>query len=330
MEYRKLIKFGNSSHVISIPKNWINRNNIVKGDTVYFEENDEGDLVVSARDRDERGEKKVVTINIDDLTTKEVELELIASYMKEFSTIIIKGKDIAKREYEVREIIKRLVAIEVIEQTNEKIVAKDFLNIKEVRLEDLRKRLDIVIKSMLHDSKLGKGREYYESLKTRDLDANRFSYLLFRVLRRCIEKPGIKKEVGLTALEVVNEQTLVLTMERIGDLSKRISREDNRTKLSNTEIKELNNIYEGITENYNQAIAAYQKKDYDLSRKVYAENKSTQKTCDKLKGKIRSAEAFKILNLIREMSNNVSLMGEVGIMNSKSTLTTISSEQQAL
>ncbi|MBT3865629.1 hypothetical protein HOF78_00825 [Candidatus Woesearchaeota archaeon] len=303
---------------------------MVKGDTVYFEENDEGDLVVSARDPTEREEKKIVTLNIDDLTTKEVELELVASYMKEFNKIIIKGNDIEKREHEVRDILKRLVAIEVIEQTDKKIVAKDFLNIKEISLEDLRKRLDIVIKSMLHDSKIGNGKERYGSVNTRDLDANRFAYLLFRVLRRCVEKPGIKKEVGLTSLGVVNEQTLVLTMERIADLAKRISREDYKSKLISSEINELNLVYEKVIENYNQAISAYQKKNYDLSRKVYSENKIIQKSCDKLKGKIKSANAFKILNLIREMSNNTSLIGEVGVMNSQSSLTNVSSEQKDL
>ena len=326
MEYRKLIKFGNSSHVISIPKDWLKRNNMSKGDVVYFEEDDKGDIVISSKNPEEREEKKIVNINIDDLSTKEIELEIVASYMKEFNTINIKGKEIKKREKEIREILKILVAIEVIEQTDKKVVAKDFLNIKEIRLEDLRKRLDIVIKSMLHDSKLGNGKGQFESVITRDLDANRFAYLLFRVLRRCIEKPGIKKEVGLTSLEVVNEQTLVLTMERIGDLAKRVSREDSRAKLSSSEIKELNGLYDKITENYNNAINAYQKKDYDISRKVYSENKLIQKSCDKSKDKIKSPNAFKVLNLIREMSNNISLIGEVGIMNSQSTLTNVSFE----
>lgn len=326
MEYRKLIKFGNSSHVISIPKEWLKRNNMGKGDIVYFEEDDKGDIIISSKNPEEREVKKIVNINIDELSAKEMELEIVASYMKEFNTINITGKEIKTKEKEIREILKRLVAIEVIEQTDKKIVAKDFLNIKEIRLEDLRKRLDIVIKSMLHDSKLGNGKGQFESVITRDLDANRFAYLLFRVLRRCIEKPGIKKEVGLTSLEVVNEQTLVLTMERIGDLAKRVSREDSRAKLSNTEIKELNGLYDKITENYNNAINAYQKKDYNLSRKVYSENKLIQKSCDKSKDKIKSANAFKVLNLIREMSNNISLIGEVGIMNSQSTLTNVSFE----
>lgn len=326
MEYRKLIKFGNSSHVISIPKDWIKRNNMSKGDIVYFEESDKGDIVISAKNPEEREQKKIVNIKIDKLSTKELELEIVASYMKEFNTIIISGEEIKEREAEIREILKRLVAIEVIEQTDKKIVAKDFLNIKEIKLDDLRKRLDIVIKSMLHDSKLGKGKEKYESVVTRDLDANRFAYLLFRVLRRCIEKPGIKKEIGLSSLEVVNEQTLVLTMEKIGDLAKRVSREDKKSNLSTIEIKELNVIYESTIENYNKAISAYEKKNYSASREVYTNNKLIQKTCDKLKDKIKSPQAFKVLNIIRELSNNISLLGEVGIMNSQSTLTTISFE----
>ena len=47
MEYRKLIKFGNSSHVISIPNNWLKKNNLNKGDTVYLDENGGKELVLT-------------------------------------------------------------------------------------------------------------------------------------------------------------------------------------------------------------------------------------------------------------------------------------------
>ncbi len=326
MEYRKLIKFGNSSHVISIPKDWISRNNVEKGDVVYFEETDKGDIIISANNREEREKRKVVTLNIDGLSNKEIELEIVASYIKEFKTINIVGKDIPKKEKEVREILKKLVAIEVIEQTDKKIVAKDFLNIKEINLKDLRKRLDIVVKGILSDSRVGLGKKNYKSIFQRDLDANRFAYLLFRVIRRCIRKPGIRKEIGISALGAVNEQTLVLVMERTGDIAKRISRSDAKSELSAAEVKALNAIYDKICKNYNTAIYSYSKEDYDSSRRVYAENKNIQKECDKLKDKIKLPAAYKILNLLRELSNNVSQIGEVGIINSKSTLIKVSEE----
>ena len=61
MEYRKLISFGKSSFVVSIPKPWINKQNLKKGDVLYFEETEEN-LILSAKEK-ETDEEKKTTIN---------------------------------------------------------------------------------------------------------------------------------------------------------------------------------------------------------------------------------------------------------------------------
>ena len=46
MEYRKLISFGKSSYVVSLPKSWVVQNKLKKGDLLYFDEK-EKDLILS-------------------------------------------------------------------------------------------------------------------------------------------------------------------------------------------------------------------------------------------------------------------------------------------
>ena len=320
MEYRKVIKFGKSSHVISLPKIWTDSQNIQKGDVIYFEENDKGNLTISPRDLEERTSRQIVKLNVDGLSLKQIQLEMVAAYIKEFSKLILTGKEISKRSKELRRMMRELMGVEVIEQTKTNIIAKDFLNIKEIKLEDIRRRLDSVVRNMIIDSKLGEGESSYQDVINRDYDANKFSYASLRVIRRGMEKPNVRKATGLSLLELSHEQHIILAMERIGDIAKWISREDCYSKLTKPEIKELNKLHEMVLENYMDAMKAYTKKDYETCCKVVSRNKKIQIECDNSKEKVKSISAFKVAHLIREMSNDIGILGEIGFMNSESNV----------
>ena len=328
MEYRKLIKFGNSSHVISLPKSWLDSQGKNKGDVIYFEENENGDLIISSKEYKDTDEGKNLTINIDGLTEKEIQLEIVSGYIKEFRKIILNGKEIKNKATEIRKILHELIGIEIIEQTKSKIIAKDFLNICEIKLEDLRKRLNSVVMNMIKDSKLGGEEASYKDIQNRDYDANKFTYVLLRVIRRGLEKPNVRKSIGLTKLELAHEQHTVLAMERIADIAKWISRTDNEANLTEKEIEELNKIHSTVLENYRLALNSYIKKDYTNSCKAVSINKKIQSSCDNVKTNLKSSEAFKITHLLREMSNNIAIIGEAGFMNTESTIGKISYEEK--
>jgi phosphate uptake regulator len=328
MEYRKLIKFGNSSHVISLPKTWLDKQGIKKGDIIYFEENEKGDIIISSKEYKDTDEGKNLKIDIDGLTNKEIQLEIVSGYIKEFRKIILTGKEIKTKATEIRKILHELIGIEIIEQTKSKIIAKDFLNICEIRLEDLRKRLNSVVTNMIKDSKLGGEDSNYKDIKNRDHDANKFTYVLLRVIRRGLEKPNIRKSIGLTKLELAHEQHTVLAMERIADIAKWISRTDHEADLTDKEIEELNKIHAIVLDNYRLALNSYIKKDYTKSCNAVSINKEIQASCDKAKINLKSSEAFKITHLLREMSNNIAIIGEAGFMNTESNIGKIFYEEK--
>ncbi len=330
MEYRKLIKFGNSSHVISIPKEWIKKHNIKKGHIIHFQEDEKNNLILSVSNPDDEIKKrKTLSINIDDMTKKEIEIEIIENYVKEFDKIKITGKEITKRDKEIRDLLNELVAIEVVEQTKDRIIAKDFLDIKNVQLTDLERRLDIVIKSILIDSRFGSGKENYENIKNRDYDANKLTYVLLRVIRRGLENPRVAKKLNVNSLELVYKHYVVLAIERIGDLAKRISRLDNQNKFTKQEIKELNTIHDMLRENYNKGIGAYRSKNYEKIKQTFLNNSKIQSACNDLCKKLKpNTNLHNAIHLMREMSTNISMIAEGGLMNTDSTKVTFSYEEE--
>ena len=45
MEFRKLMAFGNSSFVVSVPKAWVEKNRLKKGDVLVVDERDRKSVV---------------------------------------------------------------------------------------------------------------------------------------------------------------------------------------------------------------------------------------------------------------------------------------------
>ena len=48
-ESRKIVKSGNTSYIVSLPINWIRKNELESGNHVEIEESELGDLTISAK-----------------------------------------------------------------------------------------------------------------------------------------------------------------------------------------------------------------------------------------------------------------------------------------
>src|SRR3989344_9551201 len=127
MEYRKLISFGKSSYVVSLPKPWIIQNKLKKGDLIYFDENGTS-LVLKKSDTSLSMPEKEAVINIDGKSDERLQREVNAAYVLNNRKITLKGNELKRNVRKVQQTFQNLMALEVMEQTNDSIVAKDFLN----------------------------------------------------------------------------------------------------------------------------------------------------------------------------------------------------------
>ena len=87
METRKIQSTGGSSYSITLPKNWIELNNLKKNDNVFLKINQNGCLEISSSGKNKKGIKKIC---VDENTPYDnLYRELIASYISGYASIEI-------------------------------------------------------------------------------------------------------------------------------------------------------------------------------------------------------------------------------------------------
>ncbi|MBI4440603.1 phosphate uptake regulator PhoU [Candidatus Woesearchaeota archaeon] len=267
MEFRRLISFGKSSFVVSLPKSWVRRNKLKKSDFIYIAEKDE-ELVLSPKADAQQEEKRSITIDIDGKDYFQIKREIIPAYINHYHTITVVGKELRERSKDVREILHNLVALEIMEQTAEKIVAKDFLNMERIDMGNLMRKMDVIIRAMMSDSILNFEENSYENLKQRDQDVNRLAFLLFRAIRYAYNNPAILKLYKCNNIDLLTAWQLANAMEKFADETKRVARLKRNFKFSRQQQQELLPICREIEKSYLMIMKAYYNSDKGLAYQV--------------------------------------------------------------
>lgn len=280
LEYRKLIKFGNSSHVMSIPTSWLKKNNLNKGDLIYFKENSNNELILSPELKQEEPKDKAITIETKHKDIETVRREIFSAYINNYNTINVVGKGISNNSEFLRDLLDKLVGLEVVEQTSESIIAKDFLNIKEVSIKEIVRKIDIITRSMLHDSVESLNKSLYDSIYQRDNDVNRLTYLVHKVIKVALNNHAIYEHFNIKHDKLVDCWRLTIYLEKIADITKRIARNFKKLKISKEEAKRLKQIYSEIEKEYWSVMKSHFNNDKKLAYETIARRASILKKCD--------------------------------------------------
>jgi len=159
MDVRRIIAFGKSSFVVSLPKKWLDRYHLRKGDVLFM--NQEGDkLIIAPEEKEEVKEERRILLNTSNKTLSRLKREIRASYVHHYDYITLEGKNLSADSNEIIKTAQDLVALEVMEHSGTRIVLKDFLNFRDLHIADYFRKLDITIRSMFADLKDVKFADY--------------------------------------------------------------------------------------------------------------------------------------------------------------------------
>lgn len=266
MYTRKLVKAGPSSHTIALPKEWISKNNLKKGDIVYVADAD-NKLVLSPK---ETTEQPLVTreklIEVDNKTIETIQREITSAYLNNYSLITLSGASIIEKAKAIREVVHNFVALEITEQSSKKISAKDFLNLNEISIDKTVKRIDMMIRTMFEDLFADKSSKLQASIDLRDEDINRLYFLLVRLLKNSLVEQKIAKQLALANKEILSYWQIVHDLENIADCIKKAN-EIITTSAQSTR-KEIIETYKSAQKSYNEAITAYYQNDKSFADKI--------------------------------------------------------------
>lgn len=273
MEFRKLISFGKNSYIISLPKTWVEKNKLKKGDTIYIDENLEGLQINFKEKKKSEQQIRAVIINTKDKPFDQIQTEIVSAYLAGYSIIEIRGENIAKDAPKIKSVLKELAGIELIEETSNKIVVKDLMNMEDISIKVLIRRADLLIRGMIDDLIKSINEDQYESIFQRDVEVNRLVYLTKRLIRFACDNEKIREKFQKKIIDLIMAWKIIGYLEAIGDNTKRTARTLTKVRLKEKSKKELESLIVMVEKRYIDVMKAYHTKDLNLAMGLELEAK---------------------------------------------------------
>jgi phosphate uptake regulator len=285
------VKAGQASHTISLPKEWLDKNKLKKGDLVYLYEKGEKELLITPESKSEEAlPQKDITISIDNKDISTIQREITSAYINNYNTITLSGESITDKTKDIRKILHDFVALEVAEQTAKSIIAKDLLNLKEISVDKTVRRMDMLVRSMIQDSVATiDNPELAQSVVVRDYEVNRAYFLLMRLLKGSLSSKQIAEAFQLTNDKVLSYYYLTINLENFADAAKQLADYLGKEKKK----EKLKNVFSSVEKNYLDAMKAYFTKDRKLADGVALAREDLLKEATELPAGI--AELFKTM-----------------------------------
>jgi phosphate uptake regulator len=318
MDQRKLIKLGNSSYAIALPKNWVDKSGLGKGDNVFLEENSHGEIIVQANYKEPSEEGMEISLNLNNKSDKEIEREISSSYVKGYDTLKIQGLCKEKRKY-AEYLLKSLISFEIIDKDKESIIAKDFFDLKGANLSKFLRRTDNILKGMLEETEevLQKGEANDKKLKELydlDWEINRIYFLVYRIFIKGLNNPSLLNLLKTDNLSLLNKWQIAVKIGELGDEIKGICsliNKKNNKKITSAENEKILLLYKRIRESYSELILGHYNKDTEKIKKVSLYRQELLSKSDKL----LESEDLQVSKIGEKFKNITSLIHELSKLN---------------
>lgn len=221
MPARKAIEMGEGTILVSLPKEWVRRNGIRKGDTLSVEELSARKLMVRPIEGAE-GEPKQITIEYQGDDLNQLTNDVTGAYLLGYDLIQVVWNKVIPREVRagIKETIARLVGLEIMDEDSKRMTMQFLLEPTAIIPERIVLRMSGLLDGMLKDlaEALAKGDAKLLALVgERDDEVDRLYFLLVRATRAAIVRPEVAEGYGLSPVDLLDYRVLASFLESIGD-----------------------------------------------------------------------------------------------------------------
>jgi phosphate uptake regulator len=225
---RRIMSLGRSSMVISLPKSWMQLNELNKGDVVSFAIQRDRSLVVypSAQRKDS---KKEITLHVGPNDEEAlISRRIVGCYLNGYTGITLISENffsIPQRKW-IRNIAGMLY-MRIMESDAKGIYMQALMDESKASLEQAIQRMHLISQSMCEDAFTAlknKNLELAKSVFSTDEDVHRFTFFLLRLLRDAAQNPILANELRVDPIDCMDYETLVDSMEHAGDCAADVAR----------------------------------------------------------------------------------------------------------
>ena len=259
---RRLQRIG-SSILVSLPKEWVVANNLDKSSEVEIETGQ--DSISISANKEVRPTKKLV-ISYPLPKEENIVADLTGAYLLGFDIIEINSESTipGKDREEIRNSMRRLVGMEIIEEDASHINMQFLLDATTLNPEKILKRMSSIAIGMYDDVSNGLisgDKSNLQSLSKRDVEVNRQYFLLVRLIRSTLVDKRLANAFNLENIDVLDYRVAANILENAGDSIVELSNFIYNSSLS----KEYSEIIYNVIKNFNKlaekSIDAFTKPD---------------------------------------------------------------------
>ena len=236
--------------MVSLPKEWIDANNLDKTNQVEIETNKNN---LSIRTQLSKRPSKDIEITYPLPKGESIVPTITGAYLLGFDMIKIVSKSpisITDRE-SVRGSTRRLVGMEIIDEDATNISVQFLLDETSINPQNILKRMSSIALGMFSDvvSSLESGdKTNLETIVNRDAEINRQYFLLVRLIRSTIMDTRLANIFNLENIDILDYRIAANTLEIAGDTIVELSQSLIKSNLSKVELKKLHDFAKDMEE----------------------------------------------------------------------------------
>ena len=275
---RRLQKIG-SSILVSLPKEWVDANNLDKSSQVEIETGQ--DSVSISANKDTRPTKELV-ISYPLPKEENIVANITGAYLLGFDVIEINSKLIipGKDREEIRNSMRRLVGMEIIEEDASHINMQFLLDATTLNPSKILKRMSSIALGMYDDVSNGlisDDKSNLQTLSNRDVEVNRQYFLLVRLIRSTLVDKRLSNAFNLENIDVLDYRVAANVLENAGDSIVELSNFIFNFSLSKEFSKKIYDVVKDFNKLAEKSIDAFTKPDRLLAIEAISMHKQYEK-----------------------------------------------------
>ncbi|MCE9617522.1 MAG: phosphate uptake regulator PhoU [Nitrosarchaeum sp.] len=292
---RRLQRIG-SSILVSLPKEWVVANNLDKSNQVELET---GQNTISISANKEMRPTKELVISYPLPKDENIVADITGAYLLGYDIIQITSKSIIPGEdrEKIRNSMRRLVGMEIIEEDASNINMQFLLDATTLNPEKILKRMSSIALGMYDDVSNGlilDDKSNLQTLSKRDVEVNRQYFLLVRLIRSTLVDKKLANVFNLENIDILDYRVAANLLENAGDTIVELANFIYNSSLSNEHLKKIFDIVQNFNVLAEKSIDAFTKPDRRLAIEAISLHKKYQENLSKLRTTIGNKKQIPI------------------------------------
>jgi len=272
MVVRKIQVTGKSTYIISLPKRWVEKSKLNRGDPDQIIEQADSTLTMLPRESAHEEKPRAVSTVVSSSNSPDSIIRRIVSfYVTGYSIIKIAAKErfTPEQRYAMKDFVRRnLVGVEILTDMNKEFTVQTLVGHSELSVENALRRMVTIAVSMHRDAMIALKEDdkgLAQTIIRTDDEVDRFNFYLIRQLRNAANDSQITKEIGLKTLgDCLGYRPIINYVERAADHAVNIARAVLDMKpVDPTLVARITDMSASASSIFEQAIHSLFSSDYD-------------------------------------------------------------------